>query len=416
MLSKEDNELITRVGPGTPMGQLFRRFWLPAMLSEELPEPDCAPVKLRLLGEDLLAFRTTSGKVGVIDTWCPHRNANLYWGRNEEEGLRCVYHGWKFSTEGQCVDMPNEPPNSRFAEKIRITAYQAEDRGGVIWVYMGPRELEPKLPDLEWLAVPAKQRIVSKRIQFCNWLQNLEGEVDSAHASFLHAALGPDGKPAEVPGLITTGDTHPVFSVLDTDYGLAICARRDAGPDEYYWRVTPFMLPSYTIIPGNFGGRYSFTAAVPMDDSTMIGITASWDPQKEASGGPLVDVDSKYYPLQSKANDYLISREDQKTKSFTGIRGVRVQDMAVQEDQKGPISDRTTEHLGTSDAGVIMIRQRLLKLARGVEEGHEPSQPSDPAAYRVRSMAVTAQRSVPVEELMAQYMPIAGNPPVHAPA
>src|SRR5204862_146600 len=172
LLTKADNELITRVGPGTPMGELFRRFWLPAMLSEELPEPDCPPVRLRLLGEDLVAFRATSGRIGVLETYCTHRNANLYWGRNEEDGLRCVYHGWKYDVDGRCVDMPNEPPRSRFAEKVRQPAYQAVDLGGVIRVHMGPKELAPEVPDLEWLHVPASQRALHKRIQLCNYLQN----------------------------------------------------------------------------------------------------------------------------------------------------------------------------------------------------------------------------------------------------
>src|SRR6478609_4677721 len=178
MLSKHDNELITRVGPGTPMGELMRRYWLPALLSEELPEPDCAPIRLKLLGEDLVAFRTTSGRPAVLDTWCPHRNANLFWGRNEEEGLRCVYHGWKFDVNGTCVDMPNEPTESRFKDKIKTLAYPTEERGGVIWVYMGLRELSPQMPDLEWTRVPESHRYASKRIQNCNYLQNVEGECD----------------------------------------------------------------------------------------------------------------------------------------------------------------------------------------------------------------------------------------------
>ncbi len=371
MLTAQDNKLITEVGAGTPMGNLFRRYWLPALLSEELPEPDCAPIKLRLLGEDLLAFRTTSGQVGVIDTWCPHRNANLYWGRNEEEGLRCVYHGWKFNTEGQCVDMPNEPPTSRFAEKIRITAYQAVEKGDVIWVYMGPRELTPEVPDLEWTNVPAANRCVSKRIQFCNWLQNLEGEVDSSHASFLHSNVGDAG--AAVGG---NPDPHPYFSVVDTDWGVAVCARRDAGPDQYYWRITPMLLPSYTIVPGPLGdvskprsGQYLFTGAVPIDDLNMIGISVAWNPNEPVEQKPLVPVDKNYVPLQTKANDFWIDRAAQKTTSYTGIPGVRQQDIAVQEDQKGPLSDRTTEHLGTSDLGVINTRQRLLKQARALQDG-----------------------------------------------
>jgi nitrite reductase/ring-hydroxylating ferredoxin subunit len=407
MLNRKDNQYITQIGPGTPMGNLFRRYWLPAMLAEELPEPDCPPVRLKLLGEDLVAFRTTSGRPAVLDTWCPHRNANLFWGRNEEDGLRCVYHGWKFDADGACVDMPNEPPRSRFAEKIKQPAYQAVDTGGVIWVYMGPDEspaTAPAIPELEWTLVPESHRNVTKRIQDCNWLQNLEGEVDSSHANFLHASLGPDRRP--IRNDERDEDLHPVFSILETDYGLAICARRDAGPDEYYWRITPFMLPSYTIIPGTFGGSYTFTGAVPRDDTTMIGITATWNAEHEIPKRPFVDVDSNYFPIQNKSNDYLIDRQAQKTVSFTGIKGVRVQDMAVQEDQRGPISDRTTEHLGASDTGVIATRRRLLRQAHALEKGTEPLQAKTPAAYRVRSMAVVADRGIPWQELMQQHMPL----------
>jgi nitrite reductase/ring-hydroxylating ferredoxin subunit len=407
MLNRKDNQYITQIGPGTPMGNLFRRYWLPAMLAEELPEPDCPPVRLKLLGEDLVAFRTTSGRPAVLDTWCPHRNANLFWGRNEEDGLRCVYHGWKFDADGACVDMPNEPPRSRFAEKIKQPAYQAVDTGGVIWVYMGPDESPgsaPAIPELEWTLVPESHRNVTKRIQDCNWLQNLEGEVDSSHANFLHASLGPDRRP--IRNDERDEDLHPVFSILETDYGLAICARRDAGPDQYYWRITPFMLPSYTIIPGTFGGSYTFTGAVPRDDTTMIGITATWNAEHEIPKRPFVDVDSNYFPIQNKSNDYMIDRQAQKTVSFTGIKGVRVQDMAVQEDQRGPISDRTTEHLGASDTGVIATRRRLLRQAHALEKGTEPLQAKTPAAYRVRSMAVVADRGIPWQELMQQHMPL----------
>jgi hypothetical protein len=253
--------------------------------------------------------------------------------------------------------------------------------------------------------VPEQHRNVSKRIQACNYLQNLEGEVDSSHANFLHANLGPDGKP--IRNDERDQDLHPVFSILETDYGVAIAARRDAGPENYYWRITPFLLPSYTIIPGNFNGTYTFTGAVPIDDSTMIGITAQWNPEREIPKRPFVDVDASYFPIQNKANDYLIDREAQKTTSYTGIKGVRVQDMAVQEDQRGPISDRTTEHLGSSDAGVIATRRRLMNQARDLEQGIEPSQPSNPGAYQVRSLAIVAPRSVPWQDLMREHMPVA---------
>src|SRR5689334_15961093 len=186
MLSREDNELVTRVGPGTPMGSLMREYWLPAMLSSEVPAPDSDPVRVMLLGEKLIAFRDTNGKIGLIQNHCPHRGASLFFGRNEESGLRCVYHGWKFAADGTCVDMPNEPAESDFKHKVRATAYPCKERGGIIWAYMGPPERQPELPDLEWAIVPEDQRYISKRLQETNYAQAMEGGIDSSHVSFLH--------------------------------------------------------------------------------------------------------------------------------------------------------------------------------------------------------------------------------------
>lgn len=400
MLSKRDNELITHVGPETPMGELLRRYWLPALLSTELPEPDCAPVRLKLLGEELVAYRATSGRVGVLDTYCPHRNANLFWGRNEQEGLRCVYHGWKFDADGACVDMPNEPARSQFKEKIKQVAYPAVDKGGLIWVYMGPPELQPEVPHFDWLDVPDTHRNVHKRFQDCNWLQNLEGEVDSSHAPFLHGSVGPNG----VQPYNGNADLQPVFQTLETEFGVAIAARREAGPEEYYWRITPFMLPCYTIVPRARETNYIWTAAVPIDDLTMFGMTVIWSPDRPVPTSPIVDVDANFRAKQNRANEYLIDRELQKTQSFTGIRGVRVQDMAVQEDQRGPLSDRTREHLGASDLGVIATRRMLLKQLKALRKGHAPTQPSRPDVYHLRSLAANAPRSVAWQELMQQHM------------
>jgi phthalate 4,5-dioxygenase len=405
MLSKRDNELITRVGPGTPMGELLRRYWLPAMLSEELPEPDCAPVRLRLLGEDLVSFRTTSGRVGVLDAYCPHRNANLFWGRNEQEGLRCVYHGWKFDADGACVDMPNEPARSNFANKIHQTAYPAEERGGFIWVYMGPPELASRIPDFDWFNVPEVNRTAHKRFQDCNWLQNLEGEVDSSHAPFLHGSVGPGG----VQAYNGNPDLQPVFHTLETDFGVAIAARREAGPEAYYWRITPFMLPFYTIVPRARETNYIWTAAVPIDDLTMYGMTVIWSPDKPVQRLPIVEVDDNFRARQNRANDYLIDRSLQKTSSFTGIRGVRVQDMAVQEDQRGPLSDRSREHLGASDLGVIAARRMLLKQLKALQKGQAPSQPLAPEVYNLRSFAQNAPREVAWQELMRKHMLLASQ-------
>src|SRR3569833_735334 len=175
MLSQADNELLTRVGPGTPLGELFRRFWLPVLLPSELPQPDSDPIRVRILGEDLVAFRDSNSKVGFIQNNCPHRGASLFFGRNEEAGLRCVYHDWKFDVTGTCVDMPNEPAESDFKDKVTVTAYPCEEAGGVVWVYMGPPEKKPMLPCLEWMFVPPEQRVVSRYIQENNWVQGLEG-------------------------------------------------------------------------------------------------------------------------------------------------------------------------------------------------------------------------------------------------
>jgi nitrite reductase/ring-hydroxylating ferredoxin subunit len=401
MLSQQENELITRVGAGTPMGELMRRYWLPALLSSELPEPDCAPVRLRLLGEDLVAFRTTDGQPAVLDTWCPHRNANLFWGRNEDNGLRCVYHGWKFDAAGACVDMPNEPARSQFAEKIRQPAYRTVDAGGFIWVFMGDQANVPPLPNFEWLHVPESHRLVHKRFQDCNWLQNLEGEVDSSHAPFLHGSVQPGG---QLLAYNQNADRTPLFQTLETDFGVAIAARRDAADDQYYWRITPFMLPFYTIVPRAREANYILTAAVPIDDLTMYGMTVIWSPDKPVPQNPVVDVDDQFRGRQNKANDYLIDRELQKNESFTGIRGVRVQDMAVQEDQRGPLSERWHEHLGASDLGVIATRRMLLKQLKALQEGQAPPQPETPQVYHLRSLALNAPRSADWQDLVDTHM------------
>jgi len=368
MLSQEENDLLCRTGPGTPMGNLFRRFWLPVALSRELPKTDCPPVRLRILSEDLIAFRDTNGKVGLLSRYCPHRGASLFFGRNEEGGLRCVYHGWKFDTAGVCIDMPNEPAECSFKHKIRQTAYPTREAGGVIWAYMGPQEIMPELPQLEWTLVPQTHVYAHKRLQHCNYLQNVEGEVDSSHVSFLHREFRPEKFNAAIAGqvlLAQAKDTAPKFLVQETEYGLAIGARRNWDADQYYWRVTKFLMPSFTLIPSEAGSPINFTAAVPVDDKNMVGFTVTWLPDRpladndistiESWTGAYAEVDPKTFePIASRANDHLLDREKQRTENFTGMRGIREQDIAVQEDQfGGPVTDRTKEHLGTSDAGVI---------------------------------------------------------------
>ncbi len=412
MLTREENELLTRTGPDTPMGRLLRRFWVPVLLAEELPEPDCPPVRLRIMGEDLVAFKDTMGRIGVLDAYCPHRRAHLFWGRNEECGLRCVYHGWKFDVEGNCVDMPNEPPESRFKEKVKQTAYPAREWGGVIWAYMGPRELmPPEPPQLEWARVPASHRLVSKRLQESNWAQAVEGGIDSSHVSFLHRTLTPtraDGR-APTRSDLMVRDTAPRFTVKQTDYGLLIGARRDAGDDAYYWRITQFLLPWYTMIPGAMepGQPLSGHAWVPIDDEHVWTFTITWHPDRPLTEAELAEmragygihceVDEQYMPIRNARNNYLIDRQAQKTQSYTGIKGISEQDMAVQESM-GPIVDRTREHLGTADTAIIAFRRLLLRLAKNLQQGQEPAAAHRPEAYRVRSASVILRREVPFDE------------------
>src|SRR6267143_5383058 len=415
MLTLEENELITHVGPGTPMGNLFREYWLPAMLSEELPNPDSDPLRVMMLSEQLIAFRDSNANVGLLAANCPHRGASLFFGRNEEAGMRCVYHGWKFSVDGTCLDMPNphygrasERAESDFRTKIRAVAYPCQERGGVLWAYLGPEADQPRLPELEWTHVPESHRYVTKRIQACNYLQNVEGEVDSSHVSFLHskgtaaASAGIQDLRSTLPDYMAR-DRAPRFFVLPTEYGLAIGARRDAETDSYYWRITQFLMPTYTMIPVPVGQPVSFTGATPIDDHSMMGFTVTWHPDRPLSFeeraqieswlGVHTEVDSSFKPVRNKANDYLVDRALQRSgRSYTGIRGIREEDLAVQESM-GEIFDRTGEHLGSSDLAVIAMRRRMLEAVTALaERGEGPYESLNADNYRVSSAALVLPR------------------------
>jgi len=377
------------------------------MLSSELPAPDAPPIRLTLLSESLVAFRDTQGRVGIVESYCAHRGSNLFWGRNEESGLRCVYHGWKYDVTGTCVDMPNEPASSTFKERITITAYPTREAGGVVWVYMGPRELTPEMPQLEWTLVPDSHVYVHKRLQRSNYLQNVEGEIDSAHVSFLHRDISRVGMGTVLGQAIMQGsqDAAPQFNVRETDYGLLVGARRDHDDANYYWRITQYLTPSYTMIPTQPGFPVSFTGAVPLDDQHMWGYTVTWHPDRPLTTEEVAAIESwkgvytenlpgSFETVLNKENDYKIDRELQRTTSFTGIRGIREQDLAVQEDQWGPITDRTREHLGTTDLAVIAMRRKLLRQIEDLGQGIEPAEVSDGAVYRVRSAAFIAPHDV----------------------
>jgi phthalate 4,5-dioxygenase len=414
MLSHEENELLARVGPGTLMGAYFRRYWIPACLSEELPEPDGAPLRLRLLGENLLAFRATDGSVGVVVDNCPHRGASLFFGRNEEQGLRCVYHGWKFDVSGACVDMPNEPPESNFKHKVRLTAYPVVERGGVIWTYMGPASERPEMPALEWSLLPAEQVSLSMLVQECNWAQAVEGGIDSSHVGFLHGKLGRSW--AEIPRgtgrYYSQKDNAPRFEVLDTEYGFVIGARRDAEEDTYYWRISQFLAPFYSMIPPfGTGGNISGHAWVPMDDYKVMMWEIEWNPlrplteeeraREYANKGtegpegmlpPSSRPGGRWYPRLNASNDYMLDYKLQRTSWFSGVPSTQIQDIAIQESM-GPIFDRTKEHLGTSDTAIIHFRRQWLKAARALREsGTNPPGVRAPESYAVRSASMVLPR------------------------
>ncbi len=396
MLKPEENERLTRVGPGTPAGELFRRYWQPALLSSELPEPDGPPVRVRILGEDLVAFRATDGTVGLVDAFCPHRRAPMFFGRNEECGLRCVYHGWKFDVNGTCVDMPSEPSDSLFKTKVTIAAYPTIEAGDVVWTYMGPPAEMPPPPDYEWTRAPRTHRIISKTFENANYLQGLEGGLDTSHSSFAHNERLGDRN------WIRNRDGAPRLDVMRSEYGYSYVSTRDVGEDGLYVRVYHYVMPaqqmrgSVTALTGERAKTPKLDGHiwVPIDDehtyvynttwsySDDFPITPEYAIEWESMNGRGPDdlIPGTFKLKKNLANDYLIDRERQRTKTFTGIVGINTQDYALQEGM-GPITDRTHEHLGTSDKAVIAARQLLLEAIDAVASGQAP-RGLNPSAYR----------------------------------
>jgi phthalate 4,5-dioxygenase oxygenase subunit len=405
MLSKEENDLVTRVGPGTPMGSLMRQYWLPAMLSSELPRPDSDPVRVLLLGEKLIAFRDSSGQVGLIQNHCPHRGASLFFGRNEEAGLRCVYHGWKFDVSGACVDMPNEPAESDFRSKIRAVAYPTRERGGIVWAYLGPRSDPPPLPDLEPNML-GDQSVVTAAQRECNWLQGLEGDIDTGHLAFLHyGSVQPEDNPPGTFAYYSVKDRAPRYQVVETPGGAMYGAYRPADEGRQYWRVAQFLFPFYVMIPTGVMGIQKWARAwVPMDDEHMMFFDMhsadNFGPPPSQSDPARATIDRPPMPMQPNStdwygrfrlvqdasNDYQIDRGRQRRgEEFTGIAGIHVQDQAITESM-GPICDRSRERLGTSDVMVIRVRRRLAEAARALADGSvTPPGVDEPHVYRVRS-------------------------------
>lgn len=435
MLTKEDNELLTNVEKGSPMGEVFRRFWIPALMSEELAGPDCAPVEITLLGEHLVAFRDTDGKVGLMDKYCPHRGAPLFYGRNEECGIRCVYHGWKFDVDGNCVDMPNAPEGSAFKEKVRITAYPCVEAGSLIWTYMGPEESKPPFPEFEWCKTPEDHRYVRKFKMECNYLQAMEGDYDPGHGPFLHTVLDggpqvpqfnnvqiqnrtratPEDEPypnAVGPRRQTDSDKENWGQVEDSDSGLLFVRAGERPDGTKIASVSPWMMPIFPVA-GTVAGpnTYATNIRVPIDNHNLMFYRMRWSyepiPKTELE---TYKTDGWYFPelipgtftpVKNVHNHYQIDRNMQKYFNYTGLSCFPLQDIAMMEDQWGSLADRTQEHLTSSDFLIIAVRRRLLKVARNMAEGTEPEEPWKPTAYAYHSGRVVTQDGT-MEEAVAE--------------
>ena len=408
MATREENELLTHTGRGTPMGDLMRRFWLPALLSREL-EADGAPVRVRLLGENLVAFRNTKGTVGLLREHCAHRGASLYYGKNEESGLRCLYHGWKYGVDGNCLDQPNEPPQNQFKDKVKQPAYPCIERNGIVMTYMGPPAKKPPLPEFEWLTVPETHVYMSKRYQDCHWLQGMEGDIDSSHLGFLHGIeamkKATEHDMAASSTLVAEG-TYPKLEIVHKGNAIVQGARRDADAEHHYWRIGAWMMPCFTVLPAfpqdaALGGH----AWVPVDDTKVWAFGISWHPKRPLSqqelewfhDGTPTGIHSTMIPgtfvaARNRSNGYADPARANAKQPWQRITVFQDQDTAITESM-GWNFDRSDEFLGNTDLVIAHARRRLMEAARALQQGKEPQVNSKD--YRLRGVSVLLPRDVP---------------------
>jgi len=380
-MQPQDSTDLTRVGPGTLMGGFMRQYWLPALMSSEL-EPDGDPLRLLLLGEKLVAFRDSAGRVGIMDHRCPHRCASLFLGRNEDGGIRCVYHGWKFDVQGRCTEMPNVPPSQDFKHKVRARAYPTAERNGLVWVYMGARAEPPPLPQIEANLIAGGEIWCLQRE--CNWLQALEGDIDTSHVGFLHVgSLEASDLPDDHPMRPTVLDRAPEYEVANAPWGTMYGGFRPNDDGRRSWRIAHCMFPFWTQTPnGVFATRAIARAWVPMDDthSMLFDLSGGVDDGNPAyisrrrNGEPLFDKfrrapntsdwTGRWRCADDARNDWGLDRAAQRSgRHYTGIANITLQDQAVTESM-GPITDHGFEHLGPSDKMIARTRRRLLQAAR----------------------------------------------------
>ncbi len=412
MLSASDNDLICRSGPQTPGGRLMRHYWVPVALTSELPGPDCDPLRVRLLGEDLVAFRDSAGRPGLVSAFCPHRGAALFFGRNEEGGLRCAYHGWKFDVAGRCLDLPNESDNPALRERIRLAAYPVVERAHLLWAYMGPEREPPPFPGFQFWDLPDEQISVVKIYQEQNWLQGLEGVIDPSHAPFLHSAAPAARRDQAVSALRTeriadyywaTSGWH--YQVEADDHRVLIAASRPVSSEQEFWRMNVFLLPFYAMGPVRSGADpvANVNARIPIDDEHHFIYSITWHPLRALTddekrfGEEVYGVTlgfekgdprhpgSEWMTKANRANDYLLDRQAQRTSSYTGIPVVIAQDQAVTEGM-GPIADRSGEHLVKADLGIASARRVFLRAAKALrDQGTPPPGVFDTSGYHVRA-------------------------------
>lgn len=384
MTTARESELLTRVGPGTPMGRLMREYWVPAVKSSELIA-DGDPMRFRLLGEDLIAFRDTQGRVGIMDHRCPHRCASLFFGRNEEGGIRCVYHGWKFDIEGNCLDMANVPPHQDFKHKVHAKAYRVSERSGLVWVYMGEREAAPPFPEIEVATQTDVEIMFIQRD--CNWLQALEGDIDTSHLGFLHLGAVTKGSFVGSNDENVVANRTPEYICEETPFGTTYGAFRPSEDGNTYWRFAHFVFPFWTMPPINpFEINMITRAWVPIDDTHMMFIMLNHKDSRPGARAQVTGVSALPSPAAvterflpnttdwlgrwrlraNRDNDYQIDREVQRTQTYTGIEGIHLQDQAVTESMGG-ITDHTFEHLAPSDIMITKTRRRLLSALQAYE-------------------------------------------------
>jgi len=386
MMSPADNETLVRIGPETPMGEMIRRYWTPALLSSELPEADGTPVRVRLFGEDLVAFRNTAGDVGLLEERCPHRQTSLALGLNDKNGLRCLYHGWKFAVDGRCIERPTEPLGAR--HNVRAVAYPTHEAGGVIWAYMGPAEHKTPFPDFDWLSMPGPNSVAFKIQEDCNYAQAVEGTIDTAHAGVLHRE-----QPWDAPAKYDhERDLAPKLEVEMTKYGMRYAGLRRLPDGQQHIRITQVILPFMTLIPPAGEGpphikhRRLVNAFVPRDDVSTWHFQWFFDTTREIDVAHRIEEGGMWLneDFRKKVNIdtwYNQDREWMKTGMMSGIKGVVTQDHAVSETQ-GRILDRTKEHLGTSDAAVVAWRRLMIRSARALaEKGEAPPGTQEPISW-----------------------------------